>query len=131
MSEQTLKNAKLFTLLSVGLLLCALVAVPAVLTSAQSRKKEDQAKAEQKKPTMRDAVTRKGVSDIEPKPGFEILLKGDNGFTVRRSDTKEIVGSAHCGVCPGGNCKAKIFGSGGGCRGCGDSNGRSCTIDPF
>ena len=121
MSKQTLKNAKLFTLLSVGLLLCALVAVPAVLTSAQSKKK----------PTMRDAVTRKGTSDIEPKPGFEIVLKGDNGFTVRRSDTKEVVGSAHCGVCPGGNCRAKIFGSSGGCRGCGDSNGRSCTVDPF
>ncbi len=130
MSKQALKNAKLFTLLVAGLLLCVLVAVPAVLTSAQS-KKEGQAKVEKKKPTMRDAVTRKSASDIEPRPGFEIVLKGDNGFTVRRSDTKEIIGSAHCGVCPGGNCKAKIFGSGGGCRGCGDSNGRSCTVDPF
>lgn len=130
MSKQALKNAKLFTSLVAGLLLCVLVAVPAVLTSAQS-KKEGQAKVEKKKPTMRDAVTRKSASDIEPRPGFEIVLKGDNGFTVRRSDTKEIIGSAHCGVCPGGNCKAKIFGSGGGCRGCGDSNGRSCTVDPF
>jgi hypothetical protein len=130
MSKQALKNAKLFTSLVAGLLLCVLVAVPAVLTSAQS-KKEGQAKVEKKKPTMRDAVTRKSASDIEPRPGFEIVLKGDNGFTVRRSDTKEIIGSAHCGVCPGGNCKARIFGSGGGCRGCGDSNGRSCTVDPF
>lgn len=130
MPKQALKNAKLFTLLVAGLLLCVLVAVPAVLTSAQS-KKEGQAKVEKKKPTMRDAVTRKSASDIEPRPGFEIVLKGDNGFTVRRSDTKEIIGSAHCGVCPGGNCKAKIFGSGGGCRGCGNSNGRSCTVDPF
>lgn len=130
MPKQALKNAKLFTSLVAGLLLCVLVAVPAVLTSAQS-KKEGQAKVEKKKPTMRDAVTRKSASDIEPRPGFEIVLKGDNGFTVRRSDTKEIIGSAHCGVCPGGNCKAKIFGSGGGCRGCGDSNGRSCTVDPF
>ncbi len=133
MPKETLKNNKWFALLSFSLLLCALVAVPAALTSAQSKKgeKQPQGATEKKKPTLRDAVTKKSASEIAARKGFELTLSGDTGFTVRRSDTKEIVGSVKCGVCPGGKCQAKIFGGGGACKGCGSSTGRDCTYDPF
>ncbi len=132
MSKESLKTTKWFVLLSAGLLLCALVAIPAALTSAQSKKESAPAKVEKKKATLNDAVIKKSPSDIEAKKGFELVLKGDSGFTVRRADTKEIVGSISCGVCPGGKCKARLIGGGGGgCKGCGSSTGRDCTYDPF
>ena len=118
---------------TVGLALCALIAIPVALTSAQNQKddKQAQGKAEQKKATLREAVTKKSPSEIEAKPGFELVLKGESGFTVRRAGTKEIVGSLGCSVCPGGKCRAKIISGGGACRGCGSSTGRDCTYDPF
>jgi hypothetical protein len=130
MSKETLKSKKWLVVLSASLLLCALIAVPAALTSAQNTKGEKQ--TEKKKPTLREAVTKKSPSEIEAKPGFELVLKGESGFTVRRASTKEIVGSVGCSICPGGKCHAKIIGGGGGaCRGCGSSTGRDCTYDPF
>lgn len=130
MSKDTLKITKWIVLVSAAVLLCALVAVPAVLTSAQSKKGGSSGKTEQKKPTLRDAVTKKSANEIEAKPGFELVVSGESTFTVRRADTKDIVGSIKCGICPGGRCRARILG-GGRCKGCGSDTGRDCVIDPF
>jgi hypothetical protein len=114
--------------LAFGLCLAALTTSP----GAQAQdKKQAQAKKEEKKPTLRDAVVRESPGTIRVKSGFELVQTGESEVTVRRASTKDVLGKVNCGVCTGGTCKAKIIQIRAICRGCGSLTGKDCDFGLF
>lgn len=130
MSNKISKKNLLFIVISVGFLIGALAVSSATFTQAQD-KKQAQAKKEEKKPTLRDAVVRESPGNIRVKSGFELVQTGDSEVTVRRASTKDVLGKVNCGVCTGGTCKAKVIQIRAICRGCGSLTGKDCDFGLF
>ena len=104
--------------------LFCLLAVSLTVFALAQEKKED------KKLTLREAVTRENENLVRPRAGFELVKTSKTSVTVRAVATKKEVGTLNCTVCPGGSCITRIHPNGSNsCVGCDGKN--NCLISPF
>ncbi len=103
--------------------LAALIAIVAfgALTQARSQ-------GEEKKPTLKEAVTRINNNRVRINRGFEFRRVSDSRLAVFRVVKPVKVGEINCSACAaGGDCTTIKTGDEVSCGNC----SRGCLIDPF
>ena len=120
MSNNSTKKKLMLVIVAVGLLLAALTVRSGNYAQAQ----------DERKVTLKDALTRVAPNTVRTNTGFTLEKTSDTEFTVYRASTRVVIGKVSCSVCPGGKCSGTARdGAQAKCEGCGID--RDCTIDPF
>lgn len=120
MSTKSAKKKLMLVIVVATLLLAVLLARSGNYAQAQ----------DEKKITLKDALTRVSPNTVRANTGFILEKTGEREFTVRRATTRVEIGRVSCSVCPGGRCTGTARdGIQAKCEGCGSD--RDCVLDPF